>query len=75
MKETTKVLHMTFATAQGGTFKISLANTRDDLTSEEVKEAMNDIVDLDVFETSKGEVVRKAKAYFVTQEVEELDVD
>lgn len=75
MNETTKVLHMTFATAEGGTFKISLSNTRDDLTPEEIKNAMNEIVDSNVFETSKGAVVRKAKAYFVTQETEELDVD
>ena len=75
MNETTKVLHMTFATAEGGTFKISLGNTRDDLTPAEVKRAMDDIVDSNVFETSKGAVVGKARAYLVTQESEELDVE
>ena len=75
MNETTKVLHMTFATVEGGTFKISLSNTRDDLTSAEVKTAMNNIVDSNVFETSKGVVVEKVRAYLVTQESEELDVE
>lgn len=74
MEDIKKVLHMTFATKEGGTFKISVSNTLDDLSSEQVKEAMDAIVDASVFTTNKGEVVRKAKAYFVTQEVEELDI-
>ena len=75
MDKIKKVLHMTFATAQGGTFKISLANTKDELTAEEVTEAMDSIVEASAFETSKGEVVSKATAYYVTQEIEELSID
>ena len=75
MGESKKVLHMTFATEEGGTFKISLSNTLDDLTPANVKDAMEIIVDASVFATSKGDVVSKKQAYFVTQEVEELEID
>ena len=75
MGQSEKVLHMTFATEEGGTFKIALSNTLDDLTSDQVKDAMNKIVDGGVFTTSKGDVVKRVKAYFVTQQVEELEMD
>lgn len=75
MNEISKVLHMAFTTAEGGTFKIALKDTREDLTPVDIKQVMNTIVDAGVFETSKGEVVRKANAYYLTQEVEKLDID
>ncbi len=75
MEQAKKMLNMTFATAQGGTFKIALENTRDDLSPLEVKQAMDAIVEAGVFETSKGEVISKVKAYYVTQEVETLNID
>ena len=75
MGESEKVLYMTFATEEGGTFKIALSNTLDDLTPASIKAAMDKIVDAKVFATSKGEVTNKVKAYFVTQTVEDLKID
>ncbi len=75
MEESKKVLQMTFATQEGGTLRISVGETREDLTEAEVKAVMDTVVSSNVFETSKGVVVGKARAYLVTQESEELDVE
>lgn len=74
MAENKKVLYMNFETIEGGTFKIALNNTLDELTAEDVKQAMDTIVDASVFKTIKGDVVKKVEAYYITQEVEELDI-
>ena len=74
MEETKKVLQMTFTTAEGGTLRISVGKTREDLTEAEIKEVMDAIVSSGVFKTIKGTVVGKAQARFVTQQTQKLDV-
>lgn len=74
MADISKVLYMTFATSEGGTFKIAVDNTRDDLDKDEVAQVMDNIIMTKVFATNKGQAIRKTKAYFVTEQVEELDI-
>ena len=74
MADITKVLYMTFATSEGGTFKIAVGNTRDDLDKDQIVEAMDTILMSKVFVTNKGEAIRKAKAYFVTEQIEDLEI-
>ena len=75
MDKTSKVLQMVFATKGGGNFRISVGNTLDELTPEDVNEAMDKIVASQVFKTTKGEVVSKATARYVTQEIQNLVVE
>ena len=65
---------MTFATKEGGTFKISVGNTLDDLTPTAISEAMDIIVGANVFTTKTGEIVGKAKARYVTQNIADLEI-
>lgn len=74
MADTKKVLQMTFATREGGSLRISVDNTLDDLTVEQIKTSMDTIVASKVFHTKSGEVIDKTKARYVTQQVEELDI-
>lgn len=74
MEESKKVLQMIFATAEGGTFRISVGNTKAGLTAGQVKAAMDAVVSSGVFTTTKGPVIGKAQARFLTQEIEKLDI-
>lgn len=74
MTDKKKVLQMNFATADGGSLRISVNNTRDNVTVEEIKTAMDTVVSSNIFLTSSGEVVQKTRARYVTQEIENLDI-
>jgi len=74
MEDTKKVLQMTFATREGGSLRISVDNTLDDLTVDQIKNTMDTIVESNVFYTKSGEVIDKAKARYVTQQIEEIDL-
>lgn len=74
MGETKKVLQMTFATADGGTFRISVGNTLDELTGAEINAAMDQIVAANIFMTKTGEVTGKATARYVTQDIEKIEI-
>lgn len=74
MKDAKKVLQMNFATQEGGTLRISVGETRENLTEAEVKAVMDTVVSSGVFKTGKGEVVGKAGAQFLTQQIQKLDI-
>lgn len=75
MEEAKKVLQMTFATTGGGTIRISVGDTADDLTPTKINEAMDAIVAANVFEAKTGEIMGKAKARYVTQEIENVEME
>jgi hypothetical protein len=67
-----KNLEMIFANALGKNSRISVDDPRDDVTSEDVQLAMNDIITLNIFNTSGGDLMQAASARLVTREVTEL---
>lgn len=67
-----KNLEMIFINAAGKNARISVDDPRDDVTPEEVQIAMNDIITLNIFNTSGGDVVQASSARVVTREVTEL---
>lgn len=74
MDESVKVLQMIFATAEGGTFRISVGNTRDDLEDKDVKDVMDTIAKSKAFKTGKGEVTNKVEARYVTQQIQKVEI-
>ena len=50
----TKVVRLTFSTAGGKTFAITIDNPKEDLQSAEVMAAMNSLIDSDIFLTPSG---------------------
>ncbi len=58
-------LRMTFRNQDGRTATISLDNPKDELTDEDVKEVMDDIIDRAVFITTGGDLVSKVRATVV----------
>ena len=67
-----KTLAMTFKNAEGGKKLLNVINPKEDLTKQEVDEAMAKIVEADVFTTSGGDLVEAVEARIVTRGVEEL---
>jgi len=57
--KTAKVLRMTFATAGGNTFSITLPEPREDLTAAEVEAVMDLIVQKNIFATLGGDLIGK----------------
>ncbi len=74
MTEPKKVLQMNFVTKDGGSFRISVGNTLDELTPGEINAAMDIIVGANVFITKTGEIIGKSKARYVTQEIEDVEI-
>lgn len=72
MEDPKKVLQMNFVTKDGGSFRISVGNTLDELTAGQVSAAMDIIVGANVFITKTGEIIGKSKARYVTQEIEDI---
>ncbi|EHQ89019.1 DUF2922 domain-containing protein [Desulfosporosinus youngiae] len=50
----TKVVRLTFSTAGGKTFAITIDNPKEDLQPAEVMAAMNSLIDSDIFLTPSG---------------------
>lgn len=74
MDEPVKVLQMIFATAEGGTFRISVANTKDNLEDKDIKAVMDTIASSKAFKTGKGEVTNKVEARYVTQQIQKVEI-
>ncbi len=51
---TSKVVRLTFATAGGGTFALTLPNPKEDLQPAEAVTVMNSLIESDIFLTSSG---------------------
>jgi aromatic ring-opening dioxygenase catalytic subunit (LigB family) len=69
-----KTLVMVFKNADGKNASISIAAPREDLDAVEVVQAMQEIIDNNVFVTSGGDLVEIAAARVVSREVTELEV-
>ena len=67
-------LEMEFKDIEGKKFSISLDDPREDLTEIEVKTAMDQVVDKNIFFTKEGDVVETVGARIVTTTVEELEI-
>ena len=74
MENPKKVLQLIFTTKEGGSLRLSVGNTRDELSPSDISQAMDEIVEANIFETSTGEVIGKAKARYVTQSTEDIDI-
>ncbi|NLY77184.1 MAG: DUF2922 domain-containing protein [Tissierellia bacterium] len=68
------VLEMEFLDSAGKKFKITIDEPRNDLTEQEVRDAMNEIVQKDVFYSSTGDLVALSGARYITTTVEELEI-
>jgi hypothetical protein len=53
---TSNVLRLVFTTNGGSSFTITLSNPREDLTSEEVADVMDLLIEKNIFLTPSGEV-------------------
>jgi hypothetical protein len=70
----TKRLVMIFKNQLGTTTKVSVENVKDDLTQEQVRMAMQLIIDRNIFKTQKGELTAIDSAKIVTTDVQEIIV-
>jgi hypothetical protein len=70
----TKRLEMIFKNQLGTTTKVSVENVKDDLTQEQVRMAMQLIIDRNIFKTQKGELTAIDSAKIVTTDVQEIIV-
>ncbi|MCF6465071.1 DUF2922 domain-containing protein [Clostridium sp. Cult2] len=67
-------LEMEFKDEMGKKFTISIDDPRGDLTELEVKAAMDDIVNRNIFFTTSGAIVATEGARFITTTIEELTI-
>lgn len=69
---TTEVLQMTFTNEDGKTVMISVADPKEGLTTEEVRDTMQLIIDRGIFVSSGGALVAIKGARLVARDVTEL---
>ncbi|CCQ94667.1 conserved hypothetical protein [[Clostridium] ultunense Esp] len=67
-------LEMEFKDETGKKFTISIDDPREDLTEVEVRAAMDEIVNRNIFFTATGEIVAAEGARFITTTIEELAI-
>ncbi len=67
-------LEMEFKDVEGKKFGISLEDPKEDLNEMEVKEAMNQVINKNIFATKAGDIVEAVGARLVTTTVEELEI-
>ncbi|NLI60468.1 MAG: DUF2922 domain-containing protein [Clostridiales bacterium] len=66
-----KVLEMNFRTGLGRNMRITLDDPRDDITPEEIEDAMNLIISKDIFNV-EGDLVEIASASIITTQKEQV---
>ena len=69
------VLEMTFKNEGQRNFTISLNDPREDITGAEVKTAMDNIVDRNIFSTTAGDIVEISAARIINKQITELDLE
>lgn len=67
-------LEMIFQNAGGSRVTVAVVDPKADLTEQEVEEAMNLILNNNIFDSSGGDLVSLVGARFVTREVVELNI-
>nr|WP_263314792.1 DUF2922 domain-containing protein [Mammaliicoccus sp. Marseille-Q6498] len=67
-----RVLELTFKTSTEKTFTLQIHNPKTDLKEEIVRDAMNNILGLNIFDLSKGELVSIHSAQYVERNTRTL---
>lgn len=70
----TRKLELIFKNAANKTAKITIDEAREDIESNEIKEAMEDIIEKDVFTSNGGALVAIHGARVVETEIQEFDL-
>lgn len=60
-----RILELVFKTATDKTFTLQIQEPKNDLSEETVRQAMNDLLKLNIFDLSKGELVSIHSAQYV----------
>jgi len=66
-------LEMIFKNSAGKTARLSVQEPKSDLTPEEVKAVMYNIVEKNIFDTTGGDMLEAVSARIITREVVELE--
>lgn len=66
-------LEMEFLDSAGKKFRLTIDEPRADVTSEEIRTVMEDIVNRDIFFTTTGDVVSANAARIIRTTVEEME--
>ena len=72
--ETVLKLVMTFENEDGGKVNLSIVDPRGDISQEEIREAMQLIVDKDIFEPNQLSLVKPLYAKIVNTQTTEFDL-
>lgn len=72
--ETTKKLVMTFKSSDDKSVNITVDNPREDLTEGEIKEAMDTILEKDIFSPNGGSLVSIVNAKVVQTDTTDYDL-
>jgi len=75
MVETEKTLAMIFRNQGGNTVRITVDDVKDGITGTEVKNAMNAIITMNIFDSRGGDLVSVEGAEIITRSVQELSVE
>jgi hypothetical protein len=67
-------LEMEFKDIVGKKFSLSLESPREDLTEIDIKAAMDEVVNKNIFSTKEGDIVETVGARIVTTEIEEIEI-
>ena len=67
-------LEMTFKNSEGRSSKISVDDAKADLTEQEINDAMDEILDKNIFTSNGGEFIEKTKAELITTQVTEFNM-
>lgn len=70
----TKKLELVFKNQMDRTSRISVDEPREDLTEFEITEAMNALIEKNIFKTSGGDLKTISGARIITTQIEELTV-
>ncbi|NLX63036.1 MAG: DUF2922 domain-containing protein [Tissierellia bacterium] len=66
-------LEMEFLDSAGKKFKLTIDEPRDDITDQEIKAVMDDIIARDIFFTSSGNLVSANAARIIRTTTEEME--
>lgn len=72
--ETTKKLLMTFKTNDGKKVSLSVDDPREDITEEEIKDAMTTIINSGIFEPNGSSLIEMIEAKVVETDTVEYDL-
>ena len=65
-------LEMEFKDVAGKKFTLSLEEPKNDLTESDIRAAMEEVVNKNIFSTKEGDIVETVKARIIKTEIEEI---